>query len=162
MIQAIISLFGIVRGLFLTGGFFTKIFTWFSGSFGWFATAIIWLGTTLKDLFIGTFASLKKVMVYLSAYHLVEIARKVVFIGLIVPILGYVINYAVNNVAVFNGKTITVLTTEFISAISSFGPLGQNLLAFMTKMGFFEALSLFITVMLYTLMVRIALTILFK
>jgi hypothetical protein len=162
MIQAIISLFGIIRGLFITGGFFTKIFTWFSGSFGWFATAIIWLGTTIKDFFVGTAVAFKRVAVYLVAFHLVEIARRIFFIGLIVSVFGFVIDYAVNNVAVFSGKTITVLTSEFISAINSFGPLGQNLLAFMTKMGFFEALSLLITVMLYTLMVRVALTILFK
>ena len=162
MIQAIISLFGIVRGLFVTGGFFAKIFTWLSGSFGWIAGILLWFADAIKKLFVGTAATFKKVFVYLGAYHAVEFLRRILFITFIVSVFGYIIDYAVNNVLVHGGKTITILFNEFITSIISFGPLGHNLLAFMSKMGFFEALSLLLTIMLYTLITRVALSILFK
>jgi hypothetical protein len=162
MISAIISLFGVVRGLFVAGGFFASIFTWISGSFGLIATALLWFGNVLKDFLVGTGVAIKTVAVYLAAYHLVELARRFLFITFIVSIFGFVINYAVNNVVIYGGQTITLLFNEFITSLISFGPLGQNLLAFLSKMGFFDALSLLLTVMLYTLISRVALNILFK
>ena len=162
MIGAIVSLFNFVRGLFAVGGLFGGLFTWLSSSAGWFASAFLWLGSLIKDLFVGTAVAFKRAMVYISAYHLVEFARRIAFIAFITTIFGYIINYAVNNVVVSAGKTISTLFTEFITSINSFGPLGHNLLAFMSKMGFFDALSLLITVMIYTLMTRVALSILFK
>jgi len=162
MIQAIISLFGIVRGLFVAGGFFAGVFTWISTNMAWFATAILWLGNGIKSLLFGTVKAMKEVSIYLAAFHIVEMARRLLFITFIVAVFGYVIDYAVNNLVVFSGKTITTLFNEFITSLNSFGALGHNLLAFMSKMGFFEALSLLLTVMLYTLITRVALSILFK
>jgi len=162
MIQGIISLFGFVRGLFVAGGVFSTFFTWLSGYAGWIATAFVWLGDLIKKFFVGTGVAFKRVFIYLGAYHAVEVARKLLLIGLIISIFGFVIDYVTNNLLVFDGKTIASLVSDFITSINSFGPLGHNLLAFLSKMGFFECLSLFLTIMIYTLMTRVALTILFK
>jgi len=162
MIQAIIGLFGIARGFFSIGGLASKAIGWLTSSGSWFAMALLWIGSTIKNIFIGTAVAFKQVAVYLAAFYLVQMFRKLLFLAFIVPILGFVVNYAITEIAVSSNKTIALLFSEFIASFNLFGPLGHNLLAFMVKMGFFEAISLLLTVMLYTLMARVALTILFK
>ncbi|WP_294966740.1 hypothetical protein [Sulfurimonas sp.] len=162
MIQAIISLFALVRGLFITGGLIARVFTWLSGSFGWIAGILLWFADFFKKFFIGTGLAFKKAFIYLGAYHAVEFVRKGIFITFILAVFNWALNYAMKNLLVYDGKSITILFNQFISAISSFGALGHNFLAFMSKIGFFDSLSLLLSVMLYTLITRVALTILFK
>ena len=162
MIGAIISLFNFVRGIFTVGGFVGKFVTWFTGLGGWIVTALIGLGTLVKDFFLGTLVAFKRVATYIAAYHIVELARRFVLVTFITAVFGWSINYIVNNIVVFNGKTISSLFNGFITSINSFGAMGHNLLAFMSKMGIFDSISLFLTVMIYTLMARVALSILFR
>ena len=100
--------------------------------------------------------------IYLGAYHSADFVRKFIFITFILVVFNWVLKYAMNNLLVYGGKSITFLFNQLITSIASFGALGHNLLAFISKIGFFDSLSLLLSVMLYTLIARVALTILFK
>ena len=131
---------GIMDGFLGMGRFFG----WFTGLFvgGWSLFTTLW----------GVFLS----------YHAVEFARRLLYIGLVSIIANWIVDYMLKNILIYDNKSIITLFSNFITSINSYGALGHNLLAFMTKIGFFEALSLFLIVMLYTLTVRIALSILFR
>ena len=162
MISAIVGLFNLVRGLFVSGGMFATFFTWLSTSTGWFATTIVSIGVFFKDFFLGTVTAIKKTATYIAAYHIVELARRFFLVGLIVAVFGWIINYVVNNALVFNNKSLAQNFQDFINSFSSFGALGQDFLALLTHLGIFQALSIILTVMIYVLFIRVALSILFK
>ncbi len=160
--NGIVALFNLFRGLFVAGGLIARTFTWISGSFGWFSVILLWFADFLKKFLIGGGLTFKKAFIYLGAYHAVEFARKIIFITFILVVFNWVLNYSMKNLLVFGGKSITSLFNQLITSIASFGALGHNLLAFISKIGFFDSLSLLLSVMLYTLITRVALTILFK
>lgn len=158
MIGAIVGLFNIVRGLFVGGGLVATTLTGLWGGI----TSILGLVGSLGTLLWGGISLIGSMWAYVASYHAIELIRRFLMITFIVSVFGWVINYAVTSVAVYSGKTISVLFNEFVTSILSFGALGHNLLAFLSKMGFFEALSLLLTVMIYTLISRVALSVLFK
>lgn len=158
MINAIISLFRIAVAFFKRGGLFTKVISFFRGRANWLIGGITGIGTLL----FGGFKTFGQVWAYIASYHIIEVIRRFFLITFVVSVFGWVINYIVKSLAVYNSKTIPQLFTSFLDAISSYGALGNNLLALLTKVGFFDCLSIFFTVVIYTLISRVALTILFK
>jgi hypothetical protein len=158
MISAVISLFGVVRGLFVAGGLFARFFPWLATGFGAVFTGISSLGALL----FGGFSLIGSMWAYIASYHFVELIRRFILIGFITVVFGYVINYALSNLLIFGGSSISTLFNQYINDIASFGPLGVNLLALLTKIGFFQDMGIFFTVMIYTLVSRVALRILFR
>ena len=158
MVAAIVGLFRIVRGLFSAGGLVSKFFPWLtSGITGLFAGF-----TSLGTILFGGFTILGQMWAYVASYHVIELLRRIALIGFITVVFGYVINYALNNLLVFGGSSIASLFNQYINDIASFGVLGNNLLSILSKIGFFQDLGIFFTIMIYTLVARVALTILFK
>ena len=138
------GIFTFITGLFTTGGFFAGVATFFGT---WFSRILSRIG---------------EVWSYLFAYHTVEILRRILFISFISVVFGYVLNYAFTNLLVFEGQSLSALLNSYINSIANFGPVGIDFLAFATRIGFFDSLKIIFDVMLFTLLARVALSILFK
>lgn len=158
MIQAIISIFSIIRGLFSSTGLVSRAFTWLGGGIG---TVVGGLGS-IGTLLFGGFTVFAQLWSYIASYHVIELIRRFLMITFVYSVFGWIINYALTSVAVSGTKTISILFNEFITSIAAYGVLGNNLLAILTKMGVFECFGIFLTVMIYTLVARVSLSILFK
>jgi len=144
-------MFALLSGLF---DFFSGLFT----SSGFFAGFVSFLG----GWFAKIFSKVGEVWTYLTAYHIVEILKKLLFLSLLSIILGFVLHYAFSSLLVFNGSSLSSLVNSYISDIANFGAIGIDFLAFATKIGFFISLKIILNVMIFTLFARVALTIIFK
>jgi len=158
MIGAIRSIYTILKGLFTGGGLVSRAFTWLGSGFG----AIVGGLGSIGSLLFGGFAVFGQLWGYIASYHVIELIRRFLLITFVYSVFGWIINYALTSVAVSGTKTISILFNEFITSIASYGVLGNNLLAILTKMGVFECFGIFLTVMIYTLIARVSLSILFK
>lgn len=158
MINAIIGLYRFAVAFFTRGGIFSRIISFFRSRLNWFVGGITGIGALL----FGGAKTFAQVWAYIASYHVIEVIRRFFLITFVVAVFGWVINYIVKSLAVYNSKTIPQLFSSFLDAISSYGSLGNNLLALLTKVGFFDCLSIFFTVVIYTLISRVALTVLFK
>lgn len=158
MIQAIISIFSIFKNLFVGGGLVARSFAWIGGGITTLFTSIGSIGSLL----FGGFTVFAQLWGYIASYHVIELIRRFILITFVVSVFGWIINYALTNIIVFNSKAISELFNEFISSIASYGAIGNNFLAFLTVLGVFDCLGILLTVMIYTLVARVSLSILFK
>lgn len=151
MFAAIVGLYEFIVGLFASGGFIAGLSAFFTGAI-----------TSIITVLTGGFAKVAEVWAYIFAYHTVEILRRFILIALISVILGYVINYAMVNLLIYDGSSLSTLMNSYINSISSYGPVGVDFLVFANKLGLFDALKIILNVMIFTLTARVALSILFK
>lgn len=162
MIALIRAIWLLIKGLFVEGGFLARGFAFFSNGFGAVITVLTTFASGIFTLITGGIAIFWQVWSFVASYHIVELIRRFALIALIVPVFGWVINYFVNSIIIYDNKTLALLFSSFIQRIESLGQWGHFALALLSKMGFFEASAMFLTVMLYVLFVRVALSILFK
>lgn len=162
MIKIITSIWYLLKNIFQAGGFISRLLgVLFARASGLFSF-IGFVGTAVITLLTGGLRMFYMMWTIISAYTLVEMFRRFLLITFIVAIFGWVIDYIITHIAVFEGKTIAMLFSQMIQSIEALGQWGHFALAFISKIGLFEGISLFLTVMIFTLMARVALSIIFK
>ena len=162
MIKFLGSIWFLLRNIFQSGGFLSKLLAVLLGGTSTLFAFLGFVATALITLLTGGLRMFYMMWTIISAYTLVEMFRRFLLITFIVAVFGWVIDYLITHIAIFEGKTIAMLFSQMIQSIESLGQWGHFALAFISKIGLFEGISLFLTVMIFTLMARVALSIIFK